>query len=63
MFLYAVYYQGKCVAKFVWDGVSEYSCPFLYDMIVPDPDNKIPVHNGDEPVYPPESEEPVPGGE
>jgi hypothetical protein len=25
-------------------------------MIVPDPDNKIPVHNGDEPIYPPEGD-------
>ena len=56
MSIYAVYYQGKCVAKFVWDGVSPYAVPFLYDMIVPDPDNQIPVHNGDEPVYPPEDQ-------
>lgn len=46
----AVIYQGKCVAKIVWDGVSPYVCPFLYDEIVDDPLNEIPVQNGDEPV-------------
>jgi hypothetical protein len=53
---YAVFYQQKCVAKIVWDGVTPYTPPFLYDEIVPDPDNQIPVHNGDEPVYPPEGD-------
>jgi hypothetical protein len=53
---YAVFYQQKCVAKIVWDGTSPYYTPFLYDEIVPDPDNQIPVHNGDEPVYPPEGD-------
>jgi hypothetical protein len=53
---YAVFYQQKCVAKIVWDGISPYIVPFLYDEIVPDPENQIPVHNGDEPVYPPGGE-------
>ena len=53
---YAVFYQQKCVAKIVWDGVAPYTFPFAYDEIVPDPDNQIPVHNGDEPVYPPEGD-------
>lgn len=56
MTYYAVIYQGKCVAKIVIDPNVPYICPFLYDELVEDPDNKIPVHNGDEPIYPPEAE-------
>ena len=52
MSFYAVFYQQRCVAKIVWDGITPYFCPFLYDEIVADPENQIPVHNGDEPVYP-----------
>lgn len=48
---YAVFYQQKCVAKIVWDGLTPYVCPFIYDEIVADPQNQIPVHNGDEPTY------------
>jgi hypothetical protein len=48
---YAVFYQQKCVAKIVWDGISIYICPFLYDEIVFDPKNEIPVANGDEPIF------------
>lgn len=57
MVYYAVMYQGKCVAKIVWDGVSPYYCPYLYDELVEDPLNDIPVHNGDEPIIGAESDE------
>jgi hypothetical protein len=53
---YAVIYQQKCVAKIVWDGETPYTVPYLYDELVLDEENKIPVHNGDEPVYPQEDE-------
>lgn len=56
MVYYAVMYQGKCVAKIVWDGVNSYYCPYLYDELVEDPENKIPVHNGDHPVIGTESD-------
>ena len=51
MTYYAVIYQTKCVAKIVIDPNVPYYCPFIYDEIVEDPLNEIPVHNGDEPTY------------
>lgn len=57
MTYYAVIYQGKCVAKIVINKDVSYTCPFLYDELVEDPENKIPVHNGDEPVIGVESDE------
>ena len=57
MTYYAVIYQTKCVAKIVIDLNVPYYCPFVYDELVEDPDNQIPVHNGDQPVYPPEGDE------
>ena len=56
MTYYAVIYQTKCVAKIVIDLNVPYYCPFVYDELVEDPENQIPVHNGDEPVYPPEGD-------
>ena len=56
MTYYAVIYQKKCVAKIVVDKNVPYTCPFLYDELVEDPLNEIPVENGDEPIYPPEDE-------
>jgi len=47
---YAIIYQGKCVGKIVWDGVTPYECPYLYDELVLDEKNEIPVANGDEPT-------------
>lgn len=58
MTYYAVIYQGKCVAKIVIDKTVPYVCPFLYDELLEDLENKIPVENGDEPVIPLESDEP-----
>ena len=51
MTYYAVIYQGKCVAKIVIEPDVPYYCPFVYDELVEDPLNQIPVHNGDEPIY------------
>lgn len=56
MTYYAVIYQTKCVAKIVIDLNVPYYCPFVYDELVEDPLNQIPVHNGDEPIYPPGGE-------
>ena len=56
MTYYAVIYQTKCVAKIVVDLSVPYYCPFVYDELVEDPLNQIPVHNGDEPIYPPGGE-------
>ena len=53
---YAVFYQQKCVAKIVIDPNVPYTCPFLYDELVEDPLNEIPVQNGDEPVIGAESD-------
>jgi hypothetical protein len=55
---YAVFYQQRCVAKIVWDGETPYNPPFLYDELVLDEGNKIPVANGDEPTYPQAEESP-----
>lgn len=57
MTYYAVIYQGKCVAKIVIKLDVPYTCPFLYDELVEDPLNEIPVHNGDEPIIGAESDE------
>lgn len=56
MTYYAVIYQTKCVAKIVINPNTPYVCPFVYDEIVEDPLNEIPVQNGDEPIYPPGGE-------
>jgi hypothetical protein len=48
---YAVIYQSKCVAKIVIDENIPYVCPFLYDELVQDDLNLIPVANGDQPSW------------